>query len=99
MEGARNRLVLFVSLRCVYKFKRCFVSSNLDAKYLLIVIKTIARSTARYMSVTNTFALLTTLSNVDCNISTEDFVFPLQTPMDKELIQIHKEDEIRKGNL
>ena len=89
MEGAKNRLVLFVSLKCVYRFKRCFVSSNFDAKYLLIVIKTIARSTIRYMLVTNVFALFTTLSNVACNILTQDFVFPVQTPMDKELIQIH----------
>ena len=64
-----------------------------------MVIKAIARSTNRYISATNAFALLTTLSNVACNIPTEDFVFPLHTPMDKELIQKFKKDEIRKGKL
>ena len=85
MEGAKNRLVLFVSSRCVYRFKRCFVSSNFDAKYQLIVIKTIVRSTIRYMLVTNVFALFTTLSNVACNILTQDFVFPWFHPCRRKM--------------
>ena len=30
--GASNSLVVFLLLRCVYKIKRCFVSSNFDTK-------------------------------------------------------------------
>ena len=53
-----------------------------------MVIRTIERSITRYISATKAFALLTTSSNVACNLPAEYVVFPLPTPMDKDLIQI-----------
>ena len=89
MDGAGNGLVLFVLLRCVYtKLSDVLFEAILIRKYLWMVIRTIARSITRYISAINAFALLTTSSNVACNIPTKYFVFPLPTPMVKELIQI-----------